>query len=341
MSASNKLKISGLSGSELDLALTQLRKLRSSVIVEEVPESDPTPDDTLTDQLDSTSSTLEPRVNNPLSLSFSAADDKALNIVRKGLLYLHPEATLREAIIASRTAGSDKLWSNDNMYKHLSLFASSFTDNNKTSSRMVIDTFFFRSTAMVPLPQKMIVMLGNPVRVVHPRLSQMDKISGVIDYTAVVAESSIADSYICIPPTLSQRHGGEVVAFFAASAETSTVTVPLEDHLPRFLLELVVCAKHLEKSHIRGALTTGFKWHFVVVDLDAAGNGAKYWVTELIEWKWKTKRSPTSWERLVEETSDDSDPALIAGILSSWISESFTEFNGDQWFVRRPGGGVR
>ncbi len=72
------------------------------------------------------------------------------------------------------------------------------------------------------------------------------------------------------------------------------------------------------KSHIRGALTTGFKWHFIVVDLDADGDGAKYWVSELIE--WKTMRSSTSRERLVGGTFDESDPALIAGILSSWVS---------------------
>ena len=111
------------------------------------------------------------------------------------------------------------------------------------------------------------------------------------------------------------------------------------------------------KFHIRGALTTGIKWHFIVVDLNADGDGAEYWVSEVIE--WKTKRSLTSRERLVEGTSDESDPALIAGILSSWVSmldplvslkkeadvhcfqipESFVEFNGDKWFSRLPGGG--
>ena len=40
MQASKKRKISGL---ELDMTLTQLRKLRSSVIVEGVPKSEPTP----------------------------------------------------------------------------------------------------------------------------------------------------------------------------------------------------------------------------------------------------------------------------------------------------------
>jgi hypothetical protein len=72
------------------------------------------------------------------------------------------------------------------------------------------------------------------------------------------------------------------------------------------------------KSHIRGALTTGMKWHFIAVDIDANNDGAKYWVSELIE--WRTKRSSTSGEFIVEGTDDDSDPALIAGILSSWVN---------------------
>lgn len=112
------------------------------------------------------------------------------------------------------------------------------------------------------------------------------------------------------------------------------------------------------KSHIRGALTTGSKWHFIVVDIDDDGDGAKYWVSEMIE--WKAKLGPST-GRLVTATSDESDPALIAGILSSWVStqdskssviwvdkaigrcsqiqQSFERFEGDQWFVMRPGGG--
>jgi hypothetical protein len=49
---------------------------------------------------------------------------------------------------------------------------------------------------MVPSPQKVIVMLENQVSVIHPRLSQMDAISGIIDYTAIVAESSIAGAFL-------------------------------------------------------------------------------------------------------------------------------------------------
>ena len=66
MSSSKKRKISSLSGLELELALTQLRKLRSSLIIEEVPESDPTPDDTFTDELNRMIITLESRASSLL-----------------------------------------------------------------------------------------------------------------------------------------------------------------------------------------------------------------------------------------------------------------------------------
>lgn len=107
MSASKKRKTSGLSGLKLDLTLTQLRKLRSS---KRCRSPNPAPAGTFADQLDSMIATLGSRVNNlgryfltsfamppfSWSLSFSAANYKVLerfNIVRKGLLYLHPEAT--------------------------------------------------------------------------------------------------------------------------------------------------------------------------------------------------------------------------------------------------------
>jgi hypothetical protein len=54
-----------------------------------------------------------------------------------------------------------------------------------------------------------------------------------------------AENYIRHPPTLSQRYGGEMIAFFVAEAKASAITGPLEGHLPQVLLELVACAKHL------------------------------------------------------------------------------------------------
>jgi len=66
---------------------------------------------------------------------------------------------------------------------------------------MVIDTFFFRTTAMVPHPHKVVVMLENSVLAVHPGKPQMDTISGIIDYTSIVAESTIAGGFPSFIPS--------------------------------------------------------------------------------------------------------------------------------------------
>ena len=65
MTGFTKRKISGLTGVELQVALEQLRKIRSNIVVEEVPESDPAPEDTFADELESMIATLEARQNDP------------------------------------------------------------------------------------------------------------------------------------------------------------------------------------------------------------------------------------------------------------------------------------
>ena len=77
---------------------------------------------------------------------------------------------------------------------------------------MVIDTFLFRSTAMVSSPQKVIVLLENKVSVIHPRMSR------IIDYTAIVAKSSIAGAFFYL--------------IFYASASCDTVRRELHSPSP-------------------------------------------------------------------------------------------------------------
>ena len=66
MYAAKKRKISSLSGLELEMSLTRLRKLRKTLIPEEVSESDAISTDTFSDRLDNMIALLESRVNDPL-----------------------------------------------------------------------------------------------------------------------------------------------------------------------------------------------------------------------------------------------------------------------------------
>ncbi|KAF9471553.1 hypothetical protein BDN70DRAFT_901259 [Pholiota conissans] len=266
------------------------------------------------------------------SLSFFAVNESdlsRLNIIQAGMLFLQGKEELCDAVESTRGLGADEMWSNENLYRHL-LFLSN-TYSNVTSSRMFIDVFFFRTAAMIPSDQRLIVMLDKPVPSARPRESTMETVSGVINYTALVADPRIAGMHHRKPPQLTQRISHNLVTFFAAEAKASN-GIGLMGHIPQALVELVACAKHLGKAHIRGALTTGDKWIFLAVDLDSGGEGATYWESEVVEWRTEDVATDVT----IPVTSNRYDPAVISGILSSWVLNSFSEFDGDQWFYKSP-----
>jgi len=239
---------------------------------------------------------------------------------------------IRDAIDSTRQRGAAELWSDETMYKHLTFLSNTFANKNEAASRMFIETFFFRSAAMVLPDKRVVVMLAKQVTSVHPKQSAKDMVSGIIDYIALVADIKVAQDYLYIPPDLTANTSKAITAFFAAEAKTSEGTT-LDGHIPQAVMELVVCAKHLEKDHIRGALTSGDRWIFLAVDLDGEGEGATYWVSEVIG--WRSERISESLDWSVPVTSNRYDPALISGVLSSWMLNSFSKFNDDEWFFKR------
>ena len=64
------------------------------------------------------------------------------------------------------------------------------------------------------------------------------------------------------------------------------------------------------------------------MDLDAAGDGAERWVSELVEWR-TNRRENVSWN---QGRHDESDPALIADIPWIWVSSKSS-------VVEQPGAG--
>ena len=112
-----------------------------------------------------------------------------------------------------------------------------------------------------------------------------------------------------------------MIMFCGAVAKAKDITIPFDGHLPRLILELVACARHLgyvtycDHPCRSRVVCRKSQWHFVVVDLDANGDDAKPWVSQVIEWRCPDHREP-----ILEETSDWHDPAFIAGILASWVS---------------------
>ncbi|KAJ3566765.1 hypothetical protein NP233_g6796 [Leucocoprinus birnbaumii] len=112
----------------------------------------------------------------------------------------------------------------------------------------------------------------------------------------------------------------ETATFFTAEAKIYE-NITIYDNIPQAVINFVACAKHLKSLQAN--------WIFLTVDLDKKGEGTTYWASEVVEWSPVFKGDAT-----VPITSNRDGPAVIAGILSSWVSDSYSEFDGDQWFYK-------
>jgi hypothetical protein len=75
---------------------------------------------------------------------------------------------------------------------------------------------------------------------------------------------------------------------------------------------LILCLKFFRKSIIRGALTNGQDWIFILLKMNADGNGGMYAVSEehpvvLVTFTGKTIEKPWC--------------STIAGIIAHWVSD--------------------
>ncbi|KAF5388904.1 hypothetical protein D9757_005073 [Collybiopsis confluens] len=317
-----KRKISGLSGIELMQACTALKRLRSSLVEEEEEEEEETVDqvqDNLPDSLKDMISKLESRLSGPQTLNFSRVDAetlKRLNIVQQRGLIIKSGAEERSE--KSKLIGKDELWSSTNMQLHLALLDKLVSKENEATCRAWIDTFFFRASAMVDPGKSMVLNMEQVIPATAISPTSMATISGFTDYAAVVTESRAAAVYRKVPRVETARL--HETGFFVTEAKKG----PLYDHVPQAVCQLYASGKQLEKDTIRGALTNGHEWMFIILSFNKDGNGASYKYSIPLEYR-KT-RTPN------EETPEQSSPDVIACILLEWIQKSFQDLDTDDWF---------
>ncbi len=112
--------------------------------------------------------------------------------------------------------------------------------------------------------------------------------------------------------------------FFVTVAEPGT----LRDHVAQAVAEMYACAKLLKyvyrgplysslifsrKEFLRGALTDGHQWIFLILHLNSDGNGGTFKRSVTVH--LSVSRLPGDLPEVAKPTAD-----LIAGILSFWVS---------------------
>ena len=103
----------------------------------------------------------------------------------------------------------------------------------------------------------------------------------------------------------------------------------LDDHVPQVLTQLYAtatklkCGFHLlfhilqsqwlgRKTHIRGALTNGYEWLFLILNINSNGKGGSYRISD-------RSYSAAPQEAGINMVIPDMPPDMIAGILASWV----------------------
>ncbi|KAF8966663.1 hypothetical protein BDZ97DRAFT_1657425, partial [Flammula alnicola] len=229
-----------------------------------------------------------------------------------------------ERVNAARLAGADHFMSSMNMHKFLDMLLCLVARPSEASSRTWVDAFLYRASAMLPPAKRMVLNVEYSVSQVSvPTASGSEVILvGFIDYTVVVTNDVKTARYFLNHPgvrNLAQQIES-VLGFFVVEAKDRDVK--LDDHVP----QANAAATKLKKTHIRGTLTNGYEWLFLVLNVNSNGKGASYRISD-------RSYSAAPQETGVNMVIPDMPPDMIAGILASWIEHGCEDLLEDDWFI--------
>ncbi|KIJ98357.1 hypothetical protein K443DRAFT_123702 [Laccaria amethystina LaAM-08-1] len=251
-------------------------------------------------------------------------------------LSLKDDVTQRVA--AARLIGADHFMSSSNMHKFLDMLLRLVARPSEASSRTWADTFLYRASAILPPPKQMVLNVEYSVSPVSvPTASGSEVPVGFIDYPIVVTNDLKIARYFLNHPGVWNltQYIESVLGFFVV--ETKDRDVRLDDHIPQVWMQLYAAAKKLKcgsnphflilrKSYIRGTLTNGYEWLFLVLSVNPNGKGASYRISY-------RSYSAAPQEAGVDMTIPEMSPDMIAGILASWIEHSSQNLLEEDWFV--------
>jgi len=93
----------------------------------------------------------------------------------------------------------------------------------------------------------------------------------------------------------------------------------ISDHIPQTVAEMYGTAIFLDKNIIRGALSNGREWIFIILYRDEDSGGGRY-----------RHSTPIQLEHPGEGYAHR--PDVITGILTYWAEHSFEDLDNFDWF---------
>ncbi|EIN11128.1 hypothetical protein PUNSTDRAFT_65426 [Punctularia strigosozonata HHB-11173 SS5] len=316
---------SGLTGVELARAVDAIQALvnksrEEQAVNRDDPELEAAFDDTAElHQLDDILKMLQSKADGPQSYSFSNMTQDHLDklgISAFGLLELKPNAIPRA--VQTDALGADSLWSSDMLCRHLQFLEGLVPRTNEAAARLWINAFFYRVAVMISSDSKMVLSVEQVVPSVTVSNTSAHTLSGYIDWTAVVMSAHKANIYLRNP--FLQHLKNDESALFVSEAKGPDQL--LQHHVPQAVGEMLACARTARKPIIRGVLTNGRAWIFIILKLNDKGGGSYLQSEEL------------SISSLVLSEISQEAVSLISAIISHWMVHSHEELHGeDDYFT--------
>lgn len=209
------------------------------------------------------------------------------------------------------------------MYRHLNMLENLVPRTNEAGVRLWIDTIFFRVSAMLSGSRSMVLNVKQHIPSVGisvPGQTRSMKINGTIDYAALTIDARKRESLIrnsLFQFVKRQNPNGLFVT------EAKQHGVPLAQHIAQAVAGMYASAKYLGKGIIRGALTNGHDWIFLILYLNKDGDGGTYAESPTI----KIQVSDTFPYHVISP-----GPDIVAGILAYWMEHSFNDLDENDWF---------
>ncbi|KAK1215433.1 hypothetical protein PQX77_021972 [Marasmius sp. AFHP31] len=206
----------------------------------------------------------------------------------EGFLEVKPDHELKHKLDAANEVGKTERWSSNGLYEHLKAL-----DNLIPKDVSVVQSRYLETA----LP--MALFLSKSTRLVRFFIKSITMISPEV-----------------LPPDL--------FPFLVVETKTN----PRDDtQLPLALSRMHGFCQTHKRSLLRGALTNGREWLFILLKAGPNGDGFGYWISEKVY-----KVADVRYARHPDEVSFPHRD-IVAGVIAHWISHSEEDISDDDWFT--------
>ncbi|KAF9542751.1 hypothetical protein CPC08DRAFT_438200 [Agrocybe pediades] len=192
-------------------------------------------------------------------------------------------------------------WTEELLLAHLAFLRRHVPNKNEELARRLISAFVDRAVAIIEEACKDVGVIVSIEQIV---------------YVSIVTSKEVAEQYLS-QPNLVALCGIEKSTLFVTAAKGPDQR--LENHVPQAVGEIYSCARTLKKKIVRGALTNGWEWLWIILQVYPSGGG-QYSLSQPI-----TVQGPSdTGEKVIYPKA----VSRVASVLAHWMlhgSEDLTE----------------